>query len=262
MTTLHIGSIDLAIVSDGRLRMDPATMFGPDQSAEFRRQVKLDQGRVPLSINCVLLRVGEQRLLLDTGTGRGDASMLERYGSDIGHLPANLAGLGVPLTQIDTVVLSHAHADHVGGACEGGLPTFPNARYWLWQAEWDYWSAPERVAERPYLARSLLPLETRGLLELADSEVEVAPGVCLVASPGHTPGHVCVVLTSGQEMAIYCGDLLHHVCQLDHPEWSPAFDLLPEVSAESRRRILGQALRDQAVLLTAHLPTPGIVTRG
>jgi glyoxylase-like metal-dependent hydrolase (beta-lactamase superfamily II) len=261
MSTLRIGSIDLAVVSDGRLRMDPNLMFGPDQSEEFRRHVELDQGRVPFSVNCLLVRVGDRRLLLDTGTGSDEPSMVERYGTDIGHLRQNLAGLGVPATDVDTVILSHAHADHVGGACEAGVPSFPNARYWLWQAEWDYWSAPERVAERPYLGRKLLPLNEHGVLELVDSEIEVVPGVRLVASPGHTPGHVCVVITSGQDMAVYCGDLLHHVCQLEHPEWSPAFDLLPEVSAESRRRILAQALRDRAVLLTAHLPTPGIVNR-
>ena len=96
-------------------------------------------------------------------------------------------------------------------------------------------------------------------LELADAEAEIAPGVRLIASPGHTPGHVCVALTSGQDIAIYCGDLFHHVCQMERPEWSLAFDVLPEVSAESRRRILEQAVRDRAVLLTAHLPTPGIV---
>jgi glyoxylase-like metal-dependent hydrolase (beta-lactamase superfamily II) len=96
-------------------------------------------------------------------------------------------------------------------------------------------------------------------LQLAEGEAEVAPGVRVVPSPGHTPGHVCVTLTSGQDTAVYCGDLLHHACQLEHTDWSPAFDLLPELSAESRRRVLDQALRDRAILLAAHLPTPGVL---
>jgi glyoxylase-like metal-dependent hydrolase (beta-lactamase superfamily II) len=150
----------------------------------------------------------------------------------------------------------------LGGACEGGVPTFPNARYWVTKPEWDHWTTPEALAERPFLTRKLTPLKEHERLELADAdaEVEVAPGVRLVPAPGHTPGHVCVVLTSGQETAVYCGDLLHHVAQLEHPEWSPAFDLLPVLSAESRRRILEQALRNRAVLLTAHLPTPGLLS--
>ena len=87
MSTLRIGSIELAVVSDGRLRMDPSLMFGPDQPDEFRRHIELDEGRVPFSVNCVLVRVGERRLLLDTGTGTDDPSMVQRYGTDIGHLP-------------------------------------------------------------------------------------------------------------------------------------------------------------------------------
>src|SRR5947207_466119 len=134
---MRIGALEIAVVSDGRLRMDPALMFGPDQSEAWRRLVQLDHGCVPFSVNCLLVRVGGQ-----------------------------------------------------------------------------------------------------GRVALPDGEVEVAPGVRLISAPGHTPGHVCIALTSGQEMAIYTGDLLHHAAQLDHPEWSPAFDLLPRLSAESRRRIL------------------------
>jgi glyoxylase-like metal-dependent hydrolase (beta-lactamase superfamily II) len=97
------------------------------------------------------------------------------------------------------------------------------------------------------------------VVELVDTELEVVPGVRLISAPGHTPGHLCVAVTSGREMAIYTGDLLHHHSQLEHPEWSPAFDLLPEQSAASRKRILAEALQQRAILLTAHLPTPGIV---
>ena len=261
MATLRIGAIEIAVVSDGTLRMDPAHMFGPDQPDAFRRQVALEDGRVRFSVNCALVRVGERRILLDTGAGRDEPAMLERYGGGCGLLADNLRALGVSAAEVDTVVLSHAHADHVGGACQAGVPTFPNARYWVSQAEWDYWTTPQTLAERPFLTRKLTPLNDHGRLELAQAEVEVevAGGVRLVAAPGHTPGHVCVVLASGRETGVYCGDLLHHVAQLDHPEWSPAFDLLPELSAQSRRRILEQALRDRSILLTAHLPSPGLL---
>jgi len=262
VTTLRIGSIEIAVVPDGRLRMDPALMFGDTQPEAWRKLVQLDQGRVPFSVNCLLVRIGERRILLDTGTGRDEPALMERYGGECGYLPDNLGKLGVALGDIDTVILSHAHGDHVGGAtrraAEQPLPTFPNARYWVWKAEWDYWTTPQAFAERPFLERKLAPLASHGRLELPDAEVEVAPGVRLISAPGHTPGHVCIALTSGREMAIYTGDLLHHHAQLDHPEWSPAFDLLPELSAESRRRILERAVRERALLLTAHLPTPGI----
>lgn len=263
---MQIGAIEIEVVTDGRLSLDVTRMFGPEQPTEWRSQVELEDGRVPFSVNCLLVRVGDRRILLDTGTGRDEPVLMERYGGHTGRLVENLGALGVQPAEIDTVVVSHAHGDHVGGATvpdgERRVPTFPNARYWLWRGEWEYWTAPDRLAELPYLQRKLPPLAEHGRLELAETEVEVAPGVRLIAAPGHTPGHICVALTSGREMAIYTGDLLHHAAQFDHPEWSPAFDLLPQLSAASRRRILEQAQRDHAILLTAHLPTPGIARPG
>lgn len=266
MSTMRVGLIEVVVVSDGRLAMDPGRMFGGDQPDEWRRQVHLEHGKVPFSVNCLLVRVGERTIVLDTGTGRDEPFLMERYGDGCGRLVENLAALGVQPGDVDTVVVSHAHGDHIGGATrrvgERSLPTFPNARYWLWKGEWEYWTSPQVLAEVPYMERKLPPLAEHGLLELADQEFEVAPGLRLIRAPGHTPGHLCVAITGGGQMAIYTGDLLHHVAQLEHPEWSPAFDLLPALSAESRRRILERAVRERAVLLTAHLARPGIVRPG
>ena len=263
MSTLRIGAIDIAVVSDGRLRLDPGLMFKPDDTSEFRQRVELEEGRLPFSVNCVLLRVCDRRILLDTGAGRDTPMLMERYGGGCGLLVDNLPALGVQPADIDTVVISHAHGDHIGGATipagDEMVPTFPEALYWLWDEEWSYWTKPEVLEERPFLKNKLSPLAAHGQVELTPEEIEVAPGVRLIPAPGHTPGHLCVAIVSGQEMALYTGDLLHHECQLEHPEWSDMFDLMPEVSAASRRRILEDAHHERAVLLTAHLPTPGIV---
>jgi glyoxylase-like metal-dependent hydrolase (beta-lactamase superfamily II) len=263
VTTTWIGSIEAAVVSDGELTVPGERMFGSGQPEEWRRQVHFDEhGGVPFSVNCLLVRVGERRILLDTGVGRDEPLFGARYGSACGRLVESLRRFGVEPAEIDTVVVSHAHGDHIGGATERMseryVPTFRNARYWIWKGEWEYWTAPDALNQAPYLEQKLPPLADHGQLELADAEIEIAPGVRLVATPGHTPGHLCVALTSGAEMAIYTGDLLHHPAQFDHPEWSPGFDLLPEMSAESRRRILEVARREGALLLTAHLPTPGV----
>lgn len=258
MTVLRIGEIELTVISDGRLMMDPANMFGPDQPEEFRAQVELEDGRVPISVNCVLIRAGDRRILLDTGTGRDVPMLLERYGDNCGQLVGNLRALGVAPEDIDTVVLSHAHGDHIGGATVSSIPTFSEALYWFSMPEWEHWLQPDELEARPFLKTKLPPLMDHGQVELADEEVEVAPGVRLIFAPGHTPGHMCVAITSGQEMAVYTGDLLHHASQFDHPHWSPMFDMLPSMSAESRARVLDEARRQHAVLITAHLPTPGI----
>jgi glyoxylase-like metal-dependent hydrolase (beta-lactamase superfamily II) len=102
------------------------------------------------------------------------------------------------------------------------------------------------------------PLVEHGRLELADGEIDVAPGVRLLATPGHTPGHLAVALTSGSEMGVYTGDMFHHPAQIEHPEWSPLFDVLPDLSAETRRAMFERVRRERLVMFTAHLPTPGI----
>lgn len=262
MTSVRVGDIDLTIVSDGKLLMNPGSMFGPNQPEEWRAMVHLEDGKVPFSVNCLVIRSAGRTILLDTGVGSDEAEFIERYGGQCGHLVDNLRAAGVQPDEIDTVIVSHAHADHVGGATklvgEAISPTFPRATYWLWQAEWDHWTTPESLAARPFLQRKLTPLADQGRLRLAEQELDVAPGVRLISAPGHTPGHVCVGIASGQEMAVYVGDLIHHAAQCTHPEWCPAFDLLPEQSAASRRRILEEARRNNAMVLTAHLAAPGI----
>src|SRR6185436_11592372 len=121
---------------DGQLKMDAALMFGPQQPAEFREQVHLDDGHVSFGVNCVLIQVGDRRILLDTGTGRDNALLMARYGGGCGLLTDNLGSLGVAPADIDTVVISHAHGDHIGGATvphgdETFVPTFPEALYWI-----------------------------------------------------------------------------------------------------------------------------------
>ncbi|MGE3911065.1 MAG: MBL fold metallo-hydrolase [Chloroflexota bacterium] len=261
MTTLRIGALEVAVVSDGALALDPARMFGRVDEAAWRPVTDLDEhGQVPVGVNCLLVRSGERRILLDTGGGQTLA--LERS-QNCGRLFESLAAFGVAPGDIDTVVISHAHWDHAGGASvrsgDAWLPAFPNANYWLWRGEWDYWMNPA-LADRPaFLDDVLPPLVEHKRLELADSEIEVAPGVRIITAPGHTPGHLCVALTSGLEMGVYTGDMFHHASQIEHPEWSPLFDVLPELSAETRRAIFERARREGQILLTAHLPTPGIV---
>src|SRR5215212_645548 len=235
---MRIGALEVAVVPDGGLRLDPARVFGRVDEAQWRPVAGLDEhGTIPVGVNCVLVRSGERRILLDTG---GGASLAAERGQDCGRVLQSLAALGTSPEEIDTVVISHAHWDHAGGASvrdgDRWVPTFPRASYWLWRGEWEYWMR----------------------LELADSEVEVAPGVRLITAPGHTPGHLCVALTSGAEMAVYTGDMFHHPAQIEHPEWSPLFDVLPELSAETRRAMFERARREGFPLLTAHLPAPGI----
>lgn len=260
MTTMRIGALEVAVVPDGGLALDPARVFGRVDEAAWRPVAGLDEhGTIPVGVNCLLVRSGERRILLDTG---GGTELAAERGQDCGRILQALAAIGTSPDEIDTVVISHAHWDHAGGASvrqvDTWVPTFPRASYWLWRGEWEYWMNPDLPERPPFLDDVLPPLERYNRLELADSEVEVAPGIRLITAPGHTPGHLCVALTSGSEMAVYTGDMFHHPAQIDHPEWSPLFDVLPEMSAETRRAMFERARREELLLFTAHLPTPGI----
>ena len=253
---LRIGSLLLQPVSDGILNMDPTNIFADAPPEEWRARVPLDaEGRVPLALTCLLVRVGDRRILVDTGFGHRP----ER--PEVGQLANSLADLGVSAEDIDTVVISHPHGDHIGGAAAGSgdsaTPTYPSARYWMGQADWDHFSDPEMLAQRG-LADKLPPLARAQRLDLADGEQEIAPGVRLLPLPGHTPGHMGVAFTAGQEMAVYVGDLVHHPLQIEHPEWSPVFDALPPLSRETRRQLVERTCRERSLILSYHLPFPGI----
>jgi glyoxylase-like metal-dependent hydrolase (beta-lactamase superfamily II) len=257
---MRIGALEVAVVSDGLLNLDPLRLFGRVDEADWRPVAGMDEhGHVPAGVNCALVRSGDRKILLDTGTG---SALAAERGQACGRLLEGLAALGTSSDEIDTVVVSHAHWDHAGGASirngDRWVPTFPKASYWFWRGEWEYWMNPDLPERPPFLDDVLPPLVEHNRVELADSEIEVAPGVRLISAPGHTPGHLCVALTSGSEMGVYTGDMFHHPAQIDHPEWSPLFDVLPQVSAETRRNMFERARREGFVLFTAHLATPGI----
>jgi glyoxylase-like metal-dependent hydrolase (beta-lactamase superfamily II) len=255
-TPLRLGSLVIQPVSDGTLSLDPAGVFADARPDEWQPYVERDaHGRIDLSLTCLLVQAGERRILIDTGFGaRPDNAA-------VGHLNAGLAELGLTPDDIDLVVVSHAHGDHIGGSTTGtgddAHLSYPSARYWLGQADWDYFSPPDMLAQRAGLADKLLPLANAERLELADGEHEIAPGVRLLPLPGHTPGHMGVVFTDGQQMGIYVGDMIHHPLQVEHPDWCPTFDALPPMSRETRRNLLERARREHALVLSYHLPFPG-----
>ncbi len=254
---LRLGSLILQPVSDGMiLQMDPANVFRDAAPEEWQPYVERNaNGNIEMALTCLLVRVGDRRILVDTGFGPQPGR------PEVGQLASSLADVGVSAEDIDTVVISHPHGDHIGGAAsgsgDGATPTYPEARYWLGKADWEHFSEPEMLT-RANLGDKLPPLRKTDRLDLADGEQEIAPGVRLLPLPGHTPGHMGVAFTSGQETAVYVGDLVHHPLQIEHPEWSPVFDSLPPLSRETRRALVERARREGSLILSYHLPFPGI----
>jgi len=254
---VRLGSLVLQPVSDGILRLDPASIFVEAPQEAWQPHVQLDaDGRVAVGLTCLLVQAGDRRLLIDTGFGARPDNPA------VGHLAEGLAALGLSAADIYVVVISHPHGDHIGGATAGvgedARVTFPSARYWLSRTDWDHFTQADVLAQRAGLDDKLLPLAKAERLDLADGEQEISPGVRLLPLPGHTPGHMGVAFTSGQEMAVYVGDLVHHPLQIDHPDWCPTFDALPPLSRETRRKLVERARREHALVLSYHFPFPGI----
>jgi glyoxylase-like metal-dependent hydrolase (beta-lactamase superfamily II) len=168
---------------------------------------------------------------------------------------------------VDTVVCTHLHVDHVGWntMLEDGkwVPTFPRARYLIGRKEHAHWSAEGDAEAQQILADSVQPIFDAGLVDLVEMDHRLSAEVRLVPTPGHTPGHVSVMIESQGERAMITGDMTHHPCQLAHPEWSPPFDSDPTASAAMRRGVF-EDLADQPVLVIGThyaAPTAGHVKR-
>jgi len=219
--------------------------------------------RLKLALNCTLLRRGDEITLIDTGMGdKHDRRVKERlFPGDYGYLLDALSGLGISPSDVTSVINTHLHADHCGWNTvrrdELLKPTFPNARYCVQTREFESASAPNERTRGTYFPENFEPLESSGRLELIDGERPIATGIHFLPAPGHTRHHAAVVITSGRDTAIHSGDLVHHPVQLERLAWIPAFDEAPLDSLETKRRLLGRAVAENALLISPHIEFPG-----
>lgn len=154
----------------------------------------------------------------------------------------------------------------MGGNTDGeGKRVFRNARYFIWKDEWDYWNADEtkrsfqgtgREGALQLTLKNLDPL--KGRVELIKREGEFIPGIGAIKAPGHTPGHMALLISSGGKDLLCLADTVHHVIHLEHPEWATAIDFDRERVIATRRNLLGQAAREQSLVFATHMPFPGL----
>ncbi len=207
---------------------------------------------------CLVVETGEHRVLVDTGAGA--------LSPDTGRLLQNLKTEGIEPEDIDTVILTHGHPDHIGGNTDSeGKLTFPGARYVMWKDEWDFWNSEEAAQKLEehvrevllgYARKNLPPIQSQ--LSLVDREMEILPGIQAIAAPGHTPGHMALKISSGDEQLLCISDTVLHPIHLEQPEWYAAVDIIPEQVVDTRRRLLGRAATEEALVLAFHFPFPGL----
>ncbi|MEV8319931.1 MBL fold metallo-hydrolase [Streptomyces sp. NPDC059900] len=204
------------------------------------------------------------RILVDTGIGNGKQRANPAWDNLNSDYLTRLTEAGFAPETVDLVVLTHLHTDHVGWntrAQEGRwVPTFPNARYLTTRTEWDYWTGTDLNEARSQMFRdSVHPIKDAGLLDLVDVAPEgtdIAPGVRLRSTPGHTPGQVAVELSSRGERALITGDCIHHPVQLPHPDLGSCVDIDPAAAARTRHELLDSLSGTRTLLLGSHFPPP------
>ncbi|MFF9765308.1 MBL fold metallo-hydrolase [Streptomyces sp. NPDC014636] len=204
------------------------------------------------------------RILVDTGIGNGKQRANPAWHDlDTDYLQ-RLTAAGFPPDTVDLVVLTHLHADHVGWNTRETngewVPTFPNARYVTSRTEREFWAGYDlEEARRQMFQDSVIPVEEAGLLDLMDvpaAGVDIVPGLRLLSTPGHTPGHVALQLTSRGRTALITGDCIHHPVQLAHPAIGACVDIDPERSEASRRTLLASLADTDTLLLGTHFAPP------
>ena len=271
----EIGSVRFAVVSDGIYYEDAGTIFGVVPRVMWERvSGPLDERyRMPLGLNCLLLRSGGKTVLIESGVGGKPGDRKNASPAEDGTLIDALAALDVAPEDIDVVVNTHLHADHCGwntsvvesegrrrrGEEEGESlrPTFPNATYYVSGAEWHDATHPNARTRATYLERNLTPVE--GRLETVDGEFEITDEVRFLPSPGHTEGHGCIVIRSGRDWGLYTGDLAQHRVQLERTAWVSGLDLLPLVSMETKRQLMERCIEEQALVMMTHGSYPGVM---
>jgi len=262
---LRLGDLQLLVVNDGVLRLDAGAVFGLTPRVMWEPYApELDEEhRLAMGLNCLVVRVGDKTVLVETGVGAKPGPTPGAAGTEgSGALLQNLAREGIRPEDVDIIVNSHLHFDHAGGntvISEGKpVPAFPRARYFIQKGEWQVASRPDERTRATYLAENFEPLEDARQVELVEGEVEIIKGLRLVPAPGHTADHCLVEVDSGGEMALYVGELAQQPVMLERVAWISAFDVLPLVSLETKKRVIERALERRALIISVHAPHPGL----
>jgi glyoxylase-like metal-dependent hydrolase (beta-lactamase superfamily II) len=261
LSSVQIGDISITYLPDGIHHVRPLAQYdGADEAFWASRGHVLDEdGWLVMSIGSLLVRSGDRKVLIDLGFGPGSVDISDltngEHEGDLvgGDLLQSLAAVSLTPADIDAVLFTHLHPDHVGWVDIADEPTFPNASYFVGAKEWDYWlNGPEAGTPRAPAPTQQAQLAKR-LSLMEDLETPV-PGVTAVATPGHTPGHVSFVVSSGTSRAVVLGDMIHCPVEIGESELEFVFDVDPKLNRATKTRIERELARPDTVTVGAHFP--------
>jgi len=255
------GDGQVTVLSDGPLELgDPSTNFlgvSAETVGDMLHQNFLPKDNVTLEQNVPLVEINGRTILFDTGMGTSKA-----FGPTTGRLLESFREAGRDPSEVDVIVLSHAHIDHTGGVCdENGNLNFPNALIFISESDLVDWTDGSKLGsgfefQVANARRNLLPHKDR-IFFFQDGQ-EFIPGVQALHAPGHTLGHHCFLIQSGSERLCFMGDLTHHhVLLMERPWMEFKYDTDPKLSAKSRTRVLDMLAHDRIQVMSYHFAWPG-----
>lgn len=256
-----VGDLEITALLDGYLDVTPELVIGYEASEGQRlRDAALVEGealRIP--VNAYLVNTGDRLILVDAGTS-------DALGPTMGRLPDALAAAGVTPDQVDALLITHMHPDHLFGVIDGnGNKVFKNAELILPEVDKAFWfddaamnGAPEQF--KPFFVGARKAADAyKDSQTLISGDKEVLPGIRSMALPGHTPGHTGYLFDSNGETLVIAGDIIHMaVYQFSRPDWGIGFDIDPGQAVTTRKAFLDQAAADKLFFAGAHIPFPGM----
>ena len=259
--TIRIGNVEILSLSDGLLEFDLCNFFPtiPQEQWQPYEAHLTEEHHVRFNLGSFLMRSDGRTILVDTGLGPKPVDAPE---APWGQLLHDFEANGVRPADIDMVVMTHLHRDHVGWnlMSEGGkfVPTFPKARYWMSRKDWDACHQPDLQPTRFVNAPTCVwPLSDLGLIEFMQGEQSLTRELTAVPTPGHTPGHMSILITSKGERALVLGDAAHSPVQVLEPDWVSRADMDPDLTRQTRKALIDRLEREQILIAAGHFEAPG-----
>jgi glyoxylase-like metal-dependent hydrolase (beta-lactamase superfamily II) len=260
MPRLTLGDFELSIFSDGTYPLDGGAFFGVVPKIMWSRKAAADEKNyVQAGLNSLLIRTGKQTVLVETGMGNKLSERMVKFYSQPAQLLANLAAGGVAPEDIDVVINTHLHFDHCGWNTvrnnkDGKIvPTFPRAKYYAPEGEWQYARRPSERDAISYIPDNYDPLVQSGQMTLLKGGEEIVPGISVKTFPGHTAHMQAVIVESGGRTACYISDLIPTTAHIDIT-WGMAFDLYPLQTIESKKQYYAKAIPEKWLTVFTHDP--------
>lgn len=267
MQRWQIGNVTITRIVETEDKSMTAEIMLPDATPENVLPIDWLQphfidaaGNLISSIFSLLVESCGQRIVIDTCLGNDKPRAVPDWNERQGAFLDDISVVGFPREAVDYVACTHLHPDHVGWNTilqdDAWRPTFPNARYLFSRADWEWLDQAPVTPLGDYCGDSVRPIFAAGLADVVEPDHDITDEVALVSTPGHSPGHMAVRISSQGEHAIVTGDLIHHPCQMARPKWCSNFDFDQQMALRTREMFLDEYCDEPVLVIGTHFATP------